>query len=126
MLKTLRLLMPYLDTQIVWLKKQKGVACYTVHKHQPGQTITNPWIYLRNKTTVTVNHSLLKAWSIRRNLFNEALTDGLGLKAHPEPTQRQIGPTLTIYTTVTTPTGSRWRQAEENKDTETTTMKFIL
>lgn len=44
----------------VWLKEQKAVAHYTVHKHQRGQTITESCIYLRNKTTVTLNHCLLK------------------------------------------------------------------
>lgn len=60
-LKTLHLFRPYLDTQIT-SSVVEGVARYTVHKHQPGQTITNPCVYLRNKTTVTVNHSLLKGW----------------------------------------------------------------
>lgn len=30
---------------VVWLEEPRGVACFTVHKHQPGQTITHCCIY---------------------------------------------------------------------------------
>lgn len=102
---------------VVWLKEQKAVAHYTVHKHEPGANNNRPVhllqkqdnSYSKSESVKRLEETGTPPWSIRGNLFNEALTDGMGLKAHPEPTQRLIGSTLTIYTTVTTPTGNRWR-----------------
>ncbi len=55
--------------------------------------------------------------SIGGNLFNEALTDGPGLKANPEPTQRQIG----LIPWWQPPQG-RGREKHCLKDKERTTM----
>lgn len=74
------------------MTEQKRFARYTAHKHQPGQIITNPCIYLQKQdNSYSKSYSVKRLEetgtpprSIRRILCNEALTDGPGLTAHPE------------------------------------------
>lgn len=80
------------DLDILWLKDQNGggIARRTVHK-QSGQTITDPCIHLqkqdnsysKSKSAKRLQETGTPPCSIRRNLFNEALTDGLWLESHP-------------------------------------------